>query len=143
MRPAPIREPELLPFMDDRELDPLRGLLVSSAIRGPVVKLHSVYIFEIDPNRYHKECASRTRFHRAFQQIATGRLRRHKREIPPCRIHSKSCSFLFFSWRSSYPSSFSNEFGMFIILDEVSNNQPFHCTSSGLMLTLQIANNTA
>jgi len=118
-RPTPSREPDCPLFMDDRELDPARGSLASNAIPGRIVKLRSVYIFEIEPNKYHKECASRTRLHEAFQQIATGQLRRHRKETSPVRIHSKSYSFRSVLLRSSYQSFFNNESGMFRFPGEV------------------------
>jgi len=106
-------------FMDNRELDLLSGCSVSNAIPGLLVRLRSVCIFETDPNRYHRGYASRTRFPEAVQQIATGRLRRHRRETLPGRIHSKSFSFRSVLLRSSYQSFFSNESGMFIFLSTV------------------------
>jgi hypothetical protein len=60
-------EETIFNFMDNRELDPPRGLLVSNGVLCHPGKLRSVYIFEIDPNRYHKECASRTMFLEALQ----------------------------------------------------------------------------
>lgn len=84
-------------FIDDRELDQPQGLLVSNALRCHFVKIWSIYIFEKDQNRYRKECASRTIFHEAYRYITIGLLRKHKREMPLCRIHRKSFSFRLYS----------------------------------------------